>query len=215
MAQNDKRERSRILCGSIGVFSFYLFLTVGLSVVIEKTQEAAFACDPDMGQYLILQAVYFGFVAARNFAIVVLICYAKRPQRVRDLSNIAAIVVDLFIVVCATIYGSFSLFSPNSLFCRDNGNPDTFCWWIISMLCLVFGWIYTVLLCIGLTSLPLIIIFWCFYRMQMTEIANESRLQNIPIAGEIIRSLSRQRYQNTNQQTDQCVICLEQYRMED
>jgi len=49
----------------------------------------------------------------------------------------------------------------------------------------------------------------------MQEIVNETRLERIPLAGEIIRSLKRQRYKNSNKKTDQCVICLEQYRMED
>lgn len=147
--------------------------------------------------------------------VVVLLCFAKKPQRVRDLSSIFFIGIDLFVVVIMTIYGTKSLFSGPGVLCRDNGDPDTFKWWVISVCCLVYGWAYSVLLCIGFTSLPLIIVFWCFYRMQMQEIVNETRLERIPLAGEIIRSLKRQRYKNSNKKTDQCVICLEQYRMED
>ncbi len=97
--------------------------------------------------------------------VVVCLCFIKRPQRVRDLSNILFIVVDLFIVVISTIYGTKALFWTTGINCRDNGDPITFKWWVISVLCLVYGWVYSVLLCIGLTSLPLIIVFWCFYKM--------------------------------------------------
>jgi hypothetical protein len=129
-----------------------------------------------MGRYLILQTVYFAFVSARNLCVVSVACLAKRPQRVRDLSNILFIVLDLFLVILPTVYGTLALFQPYGLYCRDNGNPETFRWWVISVLCLVYGWVYSVLLCIGFTSLPLIVVFWCFYKMQMSEIANEGRL---------------------------------------
>lgn len=146
----------------------------------------------DMGRYLVLQDVYFALVTTRHMFVVVLLCFAKKPQRVRDLSSIFFIVIDLFMVTVMTVYGTKSLFSPTGLACRDTGSPDNFKWWVISVCCLIYGWAYSVLLCIGLTSLPLIIVFWCFYRMQMTEIANENRLESMPIAGEIIRSLKRQ-----------------------
>lgn len=123
--------------------------------------------------------------------MVVLICCSKRPQKFRDLSNICFIMIDLFLVVILTVYGTNALFGESGLECRDNGDPNTFKWWVISVCCLVYGWVYSLLLLVGLTSLPLIIVFWCFYRMQMSEIENESRLQHIPVAGEIIRSLKR------------------------
>jgi type II secretory pathway component PulF len=100
----------------------------------------------------------------------------------------------MFLVVLVTGYGTKALFEDSGIECRDNNDPNTFKWWVISVITLVYGWGYSLLLLIGLTSLPLIIIFWCFYRMQMSEIENESRLQNIPVAGEIIRTLNRQKY---------------------
>lgn len=147
-----------------------------------------------MGRYLIVKVVYFAIVSFRHMAVVVLLCFAKKPQRVRDISSILFIVFDLCTVTILTVYGTKSLFSPEGLACRDSGGANNFRWWVISVCCLVYGWAYSVLLCIGLTSLPLILVFWCFYRMQMTEIANESRLENVPIAGEIIRSLKRQNF---------------------
>lgn len=150
-----------------------------------------------MGRYLMLQDVYFAFLTTRHLGVAVLLCFAKRPQKVRDLSSILFIVIDLFLVVVMTVYGTKALFDQNGLTCRDNGDPNTFRWWIISVCCLIYGWIYSVLLCIGFTSLPLIILFWCFYRMQMNEIANETRLERMPIAGEIIRTLKRQRFKNS------------------
>lgn len=123
-----------------------------------------------------IKCVYFGAVAMRHFGVVVLLCFASRPQRVRDLSNILFIVIDIVVVTMATVYGTKALFEDHGLACRDNGDPNTFNWWVISCCLLIYGWIYSFLLCIGLTSLPLIIVFWCFYRMQMSEIENESRL---------------------------------------
>lgn len=43
-------------------------------------------------------------------------------------------------------------------------------WWILSTCCLIYGWVYSALLCIGLAGVPLILVFWCFYKMQMSEI---------------------------------------------
>ena len=144
-----------------------------------------------MGRYLMIQAVYFGVIASRHFGVVVMLCFSARPQRVRDLSNILFIIADIAAVPLMSVYGTKALFMEQGVYCRDNGNPNTFNWWVISCCLLCYGWIYSFLLCIGLTSLPLIIVFWCFYKMQMSEIQNESRLQNMPFASEIMRSLKR------------------------
>jgi hypothetical protein len=100
---------------------------------------------------------------------VVLLCYAKNPHQVRDWSNILFLVVDVIFVTFLTVYGTRALFSPVGLYCRDNNDPNTFKWWVVSLCCLVINWMYDLLLLVGLTSLPLIIIFWCIYRMQMRQ----------------------------------------------
>jgi hypothetical protein len=171
-------------------------------VVASANQNEAFDCDIDFGRFLIVEDVYFAFVVVRNMMVVTVLCFAKRPQRVRDISNIVFLTMDIGMIPILSVYGTKSLFAETGTFCRDNGNPTTFKWWVISVCCLIYGWVYSVLLCIGLTSLPLIIIFWCFYRMQMTEISNQMRLEKLPIAGEILKTLSRTRFKNTKQMID-------------
>ena len=117
-----------------------------------------------MGQYLVFASVYFGIAAARNMFVAAALCFSKRPQRIHDISVVFSILFDAAIVTIMTVYGTKSLFSPEGIICRDNGDPNTFKWWVIGCCCLVYGWAYGVLLCVGLTSLPLVIIFWCYYR---------------------------------------------------
>lgn len=118
-----------------------------------------------MGRYLIIQSVYFGFLSARNMFVCALLCFAKQPYYIRDYSSVLFICFDFFSVIIMTIYGTKALFSTSGVNCRDNNGPDTFKWWVISMCFLIYDWGYGILLCIGFTSLPLIIVFWCFYRM--------------------------------------------------
>lgn len=127
-------------------------------------------CDKVFGRFLIIQESYYGFLAFRHFCVLVLLFLTKNPYRVRDWSNLLFLIMDVVVVTFLTVYGTRALFSPIGLWCRDNNDPNTFKWWIVSMCCLIFNWLYDLLLLIGLTSLPLIVIFWCFYRMQMSEI---------------------------------------------
>lgn len=123
--------------------------------------------------------------------MIVLLCFVKKSQRVSDGSYIVFLVCDTAIVILLTVYGTNAVFLGQGIACRDNGQPENFRWWVVSLICLLYGMAYSFLLCIGLTSLPFIILFWCFYRMQMNEIVNESRLANLPFAAEVIRSLKR------------------------
>ena len=96
---------------------------------------------------------------------------------------------DLFIVVVLTVFGGMCLFTEVTMNCKSS-NPLLLEWWIISMCMFVYGVVYSLLLCIGLTSLPFILIFWCFYSMQMRDIRNQTRIANIPIAGNILAAFT-------------------------
>jgi hypothetical protein len=134
-------------------------------------------CDIDLANYLIIQGFYMSIISARNLSVLVTLCLTKKkPQRVKDISNIIFVCIDLLIIPIATVYGTKTLFNKPGLACRDNGDPNTFNWWVISLLFLIFGWVYSIFLALILTSVPLLIFFWCFYQMQLSEIANESRI---------------------------------------
>ncbi len=53
-------------------------MTIAIGMVINKMQNIVFACDTDLGRYLFLNSVYFGFVATRNLAVIVLLCFCKK-----------------------------------------------------------------------------------------------------------------------------------------
>ena len=80
------------------------------------------------------------------------------------------VVVDLFYVVVLTVWGGICIFSDEAITCKDSAIIDLMNWWILSMVCLLYGLIYSLLLCIGLTSLPFILIFWCYYHMQVRNV---------------------------------------------
>lgn len=64
----------RIFWGSTANVIFFLTLTVVVSIVIDKLQNAAFACDEDMGRYLVLQGAYCAVVSFRHFVVVLWLC---------------------------------------------------------------------------------------------------------------------------------------------
>lgn len=127
-------------------------------------------CDLNFGRFLLIQNSFYGFLAFRHFCVILLLFLTKNPFRVRDCANLVFLIIDAVFVTFLTVYGTRALFSPIGLWCRDNINSYTFRWWILSVCCLVFNWVYDLLLLIGLTSLPLIMIFWCFYQKQMSAI---------------------------------------------
>ena len=79
-----------------------------------------------------------------------------------DVTNLIYIVIDVFLVVTLTVYGTQALFDPQAMDCRLN-SPTLMQWWVICVCCLLFGWVYSGLLCLGLASMPLILVFWCVY----------------------------------------------------
>jgi hypothetical protein len=123
-----------------------------------------------MALYLMLMIYYFLFVGIRHILLCMMLPCVKRPQRLVDVSNIVYVVVDLFFVVVLSIWGAMCIFSEEAITCKDSTTIDLMNWWILSMVCLIYGMIYSLLLCIGLASVPLILIFWCYYHMQVRNI---------------------------------------------
>lgn len=152
----------------------WLALCIVISIVIRSLQKVVFACDQDLGKYLIFNCIYFSFLSARNFGVAVLLCRSNKPQVIRDWSSVIFLLTDAVLVSLMTLYGLKNLFEPEGLICRDNGEPETFQWWVISCVCLVIGLIYSALLCVGFASVPLIVIFWCYFKLQMEELENEN-----------------------------------------
>ena len=79
-----------------------------------------------------------------------------------DVSNLLYVGLDVFLVVILTVYGTQALFDEQAMDCRNHSNA-LMQWWVVSVCCLLFGWIYSGLLCLGLASMPLVLVFWCFY----------------------------------------------------
>jgi len=80
-----------------------------------------FACDTDLGRFLFLFEVYFGFCATRNLVVIVLLCCCKKAHSVSDGSYIVFLIADTVIIILLTFYGSKAVFLGNGIHCRDNG----------------------------------------------------------------------------------------------
>jgi len=63
------------------------------------------------------------------------------------------------------VWGSTCIFSDEAIKCKDSAVTDLMNWWILSMVCLIYGMIYSFLLCVGLATLPLILICLCYYHI--------------------------------------------------
>ena len=146
-------------------------ITISLLILVKRGEGDAKGCSHEVHKYLTYCALYFGFAALRQFVVCLLIPCTSKPQRLRDLANIVFIAIDIFLFTSITIYGTKIMFSDATKSCREGDvGADLLMMWIFSFCCLIYGWIYCLLLCCGLTTLPLIMIFWCVYRMQMNEI---------------------------------------------
>ena len=183
-------------------------LVLGINYFTKDDREAAFACSQNMQRYLVYSLYYFLIVSIRHLLPVLLLPCTTKPQRLMDICNILYLAVDVFVVVLLTVYGTQALFNEVAMECRYE-STELMRWWVVSVCTLLFGWVYTTLLCIGLASLPLICLFWCFYKMQISEIQNEQRLQRIPFASNVLKAFSRKRFGKSHQLVDQCVICLD------
>ena len=148
-----------------------------------------------------------------------LIPCTSKPQRLRDLANVVFITIDIFLFTSITVYGTKIMFSDNTKACREGDvGADLLMMWIFSFCCLIYGWIYCMLLCCGLTALPLILIFWCVYRMQMNEISREESpdartfSQN---SSNVIKQLKKENFNSASHTADTCIICLEKFKTDE
>ena len=126
------------------------------------------------------------------------------------MANVVFIAIDIFLFTAITFFGSKIMFSEETKACRDNGT-DILMMWILGFCCLLYGWVYCLLLACGLTTLPLILIFWCVYRMQMNEIAREDTNQERN-SNRIVQSLRKEAFNQQTHRADTCTICLEKFK---
>mmetsp|Transcript_14935 Transcript_14935/g.20241 ORF Transcript_14935/g.20241 Transcript_14935/m.20241 type:complete len:127 (+) Transcript_14935:1046-1426(+) len=117
--------------------------------------------------------IYFGVCACRQLVIVVLISFTAKPQKTNDVAQAIFIAFDAIFVSTITIWGTTVLFDEESDGCRNSGDNWVILMYIFSILCLLFGWVYVILLCCGLTSVPLLLIFWCCYHRQLNNMRDE------------------------------------------
>jgi len=115
-----------------------------------------------MALYLTYSMYYFIHASIRHFLICLLTPFVKRPQRLMDVSNFIYIAEDVLVVVALTVFGSQAIFDDKTMECRETSQAMLY-FWVICVCVLVFGWVYSSLLCFGLASIPLILVFWCFY----------------------------------------------------
>lgn len=126
-----------------------------------------------MYQYMMIFMVYFGFCSLRQLIIVVLIHCTPKPQKLSDYANLIFIGFDAIFVSSLTIWGTMVQFDEEADTCRESDETVILLMYIFAVCCLIYGWIYVVLLCCGLTSLPLVAIFFCCYRNQMRAMRGE------------------------------------------
>ena len=105
----------------------------------------------------------------RNFAVATAVCWVKKPEKIRDLSSLLFRLADLLTVALLLIYGEKAVFSQEVVACRDNGNPDTFKWWVVSVSCFAYDAVLLVYIVISLVSMPLTLLFWCFQRISQEQ----------------------------------------------
>ena len=121
-------------------------------------------CGKDVHKYMYICMVYFGVCACRQLIVCVLISCSQEPQKTSDFANLLFIGFDAIFVSSLTIWGTMVQFDEESDGCRASDDNWVILMYILSICCLLYGWIYVILLCCGLTSLPLLAIFWCCYR---------------------------------------------------
>ena len=193
-------------------------ITITLFALVKRGENDAKGCSKDVHKYLEYCAGYFGLCCLRQFIVCLLIPCTKQPQRLRDLANVVFIAIDIFLFTCLTVFGTKIMFADDTKACRQGEDgSNLLMMWIFSFCCLIYGWIYCGLLCCGLTTFPLILIFWCVYRMQMNEISREESPdhQSPGNAKRVIKSLNKEKFCSTTHTADCCIICLEKFKEDD
>ncbi len=130
-------------------------------------------CGEDVKKYMDVCMSYSGVCACRQLIIVVLISFTKLPQKTSDYANLVFIGFDAIFVSALTIWGTMIQFDEKNDGCKHSDDNWVILLYIFSICCLLYGWIYVILLCLGLSSLPLIAIFWCCYRKQLNNMRGE------------------------------------------
>jgi len=137
---------------------------IALLLIVEYAAEKIKDCGNDVHNYIFICMIYFGQCAFRQLVIVLLISFTKNPQKTSDFANLLFIAFDSLFVSSLTIWGTMIQFEDRASECRRTSDKWVLLMYVMSICCLLYGWIYVILLCCGLTSLPLIAIFWCYYR---------------------------------------------------
>ena len=166
-------DRKRIFRYAVSQFFIHSVVFITLLMVLRYAKETALECGTDIYKYLYICMAYFGFCAFRQLVIVVIVSFAKHPQKTSDLANILFIGFDAIFISALTMWGTMIQFDEGAKDCRDTSDNWVLMMYIMNLGCLLYGWAYFILLCCGLTSLPLIAIFWCFYRKQMNNMRGE------------------------------------------
>ena len=132
---------------------------------------------------------------------------------------------DAIFVSSLTIWGTMIQFEDGAEGCRSSENNWVLLMYIFSICCLLYGWVYVILLLCGLTSLPLLGIFWCFYRKQLANMRGEMGVDNEQIRtngngadgqtheniNKVVSSLKKSLFAETNKKADSCVICMSKF----
>ena len=118
-----------------------------------------------------------------------------------------------------TIWGTKVQTSDNVYVCRQTSDKWELLMYILSLACLLYGWIYVILLCCAFSSLPLIIIFWCCYRRHMGDAMGLNRRveqsRRKAEVQKVVKSLKTQLFIESNRKADNCIICMEKFKQED
>ena len=173
----ELEDRKRIFKHSTTLFGVYSFTFIVLILILRYAESQYEDCGQDVKKYMNFCMFYFGVCACRQLIIVVLICFTKKPQRTSDAANTLFIAFDAIFVSSITFWGTTVLFDEESDGCRNSGDNWVILMYIFSILCLLYGWIYVILLCCGMTSLTLLLIFWCCYRRQLSSLSEQMGVQ--------------------------------------
>ena len=161
----DKADIRKIMIYSVTQFGIQVSIGLFLFFMLQNMEDKAKSCSKDVWRYLNFCLYYFEFSSLRALIVCFMIPCFKKPQQVRDISNCVFIGLDAILYTTLTIWGSMVVFDENTWKCRNSEDRKEVIMWLTSICFIVYGWVYVILLCCGLTSVPLLVIFWCVHRM--------------------------------------------------
>ena len=77
-------------------------------LILRYAKEQAEECGRDVHKYMVICMAYFGLCAGRQLVIVVLISFARKPQKASDFANLLFIGFDAIFVSSLTIWGTMA-----------------------------------------------------------------------------------------------------------